>query len=172
MFSTKRLHTAPIEEQHFHELHAVHLSNPEYLLMAEGEETFTKEKMLQELRNAKEAGRTPLGVFLSKDNELVGFLEYWEQAETDGKPWIGLLMIHHDHQRSGYGSEIAKGFLRWAESKGWYEVRIGVLDKNKEAFLFWRSLGFEVFEVKETKMPSGIKTVFCMRHFLSSKGEI
>jgi GNAT superfamily N-acetyltransferase len=109
-----------------------------------------------------------LGVFLREGHERIGFLEYWERAETDGKPWVGLLMIHRDYQRQGFGSEIAKGFLRWAESRGWPEVRVGVLEENKEALAFCRSLGFEPYAVKEKRMPSGLKNVVFMRYLISS----
>jgi GNAT superfamily N-acetyltransferase len=77
-------------------------------------------------------------------------------------------MIHRDFQRRGFGSEIAKGFLRWAESRGWPEVRIGVLEGNEKVLAFWHSLGFEPYTIKEKRMPSGLKSVVCMRYPISS----
>ena len=77
---------------------------------------------------------------------------------------LGLLMIHRDYQRQGYGREIAEEFLHWAESRNWPEIRIGVLEENTGALAFWRSLGFEQYDVKEKRMPGGIKNVICMRY--------
>lgn len=172
MFATERLMVARIDEDHLDDLYAVHVSNPDYLRLTEGTSdevgVYSKDQMLRDLQVAEWTGRTPLGVFLREGHKLIGFLEYWEQAETDGKPWLGLLMIHRDYQRRGFGSEITKGFLRWAESRGWPEVRIGVLEENEKALAFWRSLGFEPYAVKEKRMPSGLKSVVCMRYSISS----
>jgi RimJ/RimL family protein N-acetyltransferase len=172
MFATERLTVAPIHEDHLDDLYAVHVSNPAYLRLTEGTSdgvgVYSKEQMLRDLQVAEWTGRTPLGVFLREGHKLIGFLEFWERAETDGKPWLGLLMIHRDFQRRGFGSEIAKGFLRWAESRGWPEVRIGVLEGNEKVLAFWHSLGFEPYTIKEKRMPSGLKSVVCMRYPISS----
>jgi RimJ/RimL family protein N-acetyltransferase len=167
MFSTERLAVSPIREEHFDDLYAVYLSNPDYLRMTEGTDdgvgVYTKEQMLRDLQVAEWTGRTPLGVFLRAERKLIGVLEYWEQADTDGKPWVGLLMIHRDHQRKGYGAEVAKAFLRFAEECGWPEVRLGVLKDNESALAFWSSLGFEPFDIREKRLPAGLKKVICMR---------
>jgi len=172
MFATERLTVAPIEEEHLDDLFAVYVSNPDYLRLTEGTAdgvgVYSKEQMLRDLQVAEWTGRTPLGVFLREGRQLIGFLEYWERADTDGKPWLGLLMIHRDYQRRGFGSEIATGFLDWAKFRGWPEVRIGVLEENKKALAFWRSLGFEPYASKEKRMVSGLKNVVCMRYSIFS----
>ena len=173
MFTTERLTIGPIEEDHLDDLYAVYVSNPDFLQLTEGTTygvgVYSKEQMLRDLHVAEWTGRTPCGVFLREKHELIGFLEYWERAETDKKPWLGLLMIHRDYQRRGFGLEIVKGFLRWTEFLGWAEVRIGILEQNEKSLFFWRSLGFEPYEVKEKRMPSGLKNVVCMRYSVKEK---
>lgn len=79
-------------------------------------------------------------------------------------PWLGLLMIHRDFQRRGFGRESAGGFLQWAATQGWPEVRLGVVKENRDALSFWRALGFREYERKEKRLPSGVKQIICMRY--------
>jgi RimJ/RimL family protein N-acetyltransferase len=168
MFETERLTVAPIEVKHLDDLYLVYSSNPDYLWItegiADGVGVYTRDQMLRDLQVAEWTGRTPLGVFRREDRKLIGILEYWERSDTDGMPWLGLLMIHRDCQRRGFGRESAEGFLQWAVSQGWPEVRLGVVEENRDALPFWRALGFREYETKEKRFPSGMKQVICMRY--------
>jgi RimJ/RimL family protein N-acetyltransferase len=168
VFETQRLTVAPIEDEHLNELYLVYLSNPDYLRLTEGTPdgvgVYTRDQMLRDLQVAEWTGRIPLGVFRREDRKLIGILEYWERSDTDGMPWLGLLMIHRDFQRRGFGRESAGGFLQWAATQGWPEVRLGVVKENRDALSFWRALGFREYERKEKRLPSGVKQIICMRY--------
>ncbi|MDN4592834.1 GNAT family N-acetyltransferase [Polycladomyces subterraneus] len=168
MFETQRLTVARIEDEHLDDLYHVYLSNSDYLRITEGTPdgvgVYTRDQMLRDLQVAEWTGRTSLGVFRREDRKLIGVLEYWERSDTDGMPWLGLLMIHRDCQRRGFGRESAEGFLQWVVARGWPEVRLGVVEENVDALPFWRALGFREYERKEKRFPSGVKQVICLRY--------
>jgi len=172
MFETERLTVAPIGDGYLNDLYLVYLSNPDYLHITEGITdgvgVYTRDQMLRDLQVAEWTGRTPLGVIRREDRKLIGILEYWERSDTDGMPWLGLLMIRRDCQRRGFGREAAKGFLRWAADRGWPEVRLGVVEDNRAALSFWRALGFREYETREKRFPAGVKQVICMRYETAS----
>lgn len=168
MFSTNRLHIKPIEAIHVDCLYQVYMSNPDYVNLAEGTNdgigTYTKEQMLRDLHIAELTGRKVIGIFKKEDQNLIGFLEYWEKADVDQMPWLGLVIIHKKYQRKGYGTEVTKAFLQWATSAGWPEVRIAVVEDLKDVLSFWQSLGFQPFAKQEKRFPSGMKQLVCMKY--------
>jgi ribosomal protein S18 acetylase RimI-like enzyme len=60
----------------------------------------------------------------------------------DPDPWIGLLMVHADEQRSGYGRELAGLVEERFQAAGRTGVRLAVLEHNAPALAFWTSLGY------------------------------
>ncbi|AKM17832.1 GNAT family N-acetyltransferase [Geobacillus stearothermophilus] len=168
MFETDRLLIKPIESIHVNALYEIYMSNPDYVNLTEGttdgEGSYTKEQMLRDLHIAELTGRQVMGIFKKMDQEMIGFLEYWEKADVDQMPWLGLLIIHKKYQGKGYGTEVTKGFLQWATSVGWPEVRIAVVKDLKDVVSFWQSFGFLPFAEKDKRFPSGMKQLVCMKY--------
>ncbi|MCP9944301.1 GNAT family N-acetyltransferase [Streptomyces somaliensis] len=61
----------------------------------------------------------------------------------DPDPWIGLLMVHGRDHRMGFGRELAEIVEKRFRALGRRGVKLAVLDGNRRALLFWRSLGYE-----------------------------
>lgn len=167
MFVTQRLQVAHMEETHVQALYQVYQSNKDYLQLTEGTGdgvgVYTEEQMLRDFQLAEWMGRKTLGIFLRERMKLIGVLEYMEQAE-DGRPWIGLIMIHGRDQRCGFGSEALSAFLRRAQDRGWHEIRAAVMEENHAALKFLDHLRFERYAVKQKRTPSGIKQFICLQY--------
>ncbi|WP_328582496.1 GNAT family N-acetyltransferase [Streptomyces sp. NBC_00370] len=57
-------------------------------------------------------------------------------------PWIGLLMVHADEQRAGYGRELATVVEDRFRASGHTTVRVAVPKTNHPALAFWTALGY------------------------------
>ncbi|WP_374982566.1 GNAT family N-acetyltransferase [Streptomyces fradiae] len=63
----------------------------------------------------------------------------------DPDPWIGLLMVHSRDHRMGFGRELTEIVEKRFRALGRTGVRLAVLDNNRKALSFWRSLGYAEF---------------------------
>lgn len=72
-------------------------------------------------------------------------------AGTDADPWIGLLMVHADEQRAGYGRELATVVENRFRGAGRTAVSLAVLETNQKALAFWTSLGYT--QITEHQAP-------------------
>ncbi|MFB7451401.1 GNAT family N-acetyltransferase [Streptomyces sp. NPDC056194] len=64
-----------------------------------------------------------------------------DPAQTD--PWLGLLMVHADTQRAGYGRRLAAYVETGFRAEGRTGLRLAVLENNPKALAFWTSLRYE-----------------------------
>lgn len=126
----------------------VYLSNPAFVAMSEGsagESGYFDLEMLQRDWHVQTQmlGAAMLGIYLKETGEAVGMAGYLAENPSDGYPWLGLLMIHADHQRQGLGSEAYAHLAAYfAGELGWTALRLGVLRDNAPARTFWDRLGF------------------------------
>ena len=94
-----------------------------------------------------------------------------DEHPRDLVPWIGLLEIHKQEQRRGYGSEAAAAFLGWARERGALALRLGVDDGNTSGLTFWRGVGLRAVEERERIGPGGPVRVEVMELQLNSQSE-
>ncbi|RYL87586.1 N-acetyltransferase [Sporolactobacillus sp. THM7-4] len=171
MLVSKRLYAKLIEKNQLDELYQIYKSNKEYLQFTEGTSdgvgVYTKEQMLRDFQLAELMGRKTLGIFLRDNMKIVGVMDYMEKAQDD-KPWIGLIMIHGEYQRNGYGSEFLKALLQWGQSEGWQEIRISVIENNYASLNFLKKAGFKPFSTKEKRTPAGNKKIIYLKFLLSA----
>lgn len=126
----------------------VYLSNPEFVAMSEGsagESGRYDLAMLQRDWHVQTTvlGAAMLGIYLKGTNEPVGMAGYLAENPSDGYPWLGLLMIHADHQHQGLGTEAYRRLVEYFRADlGWTTLRLGVLRDNAPARAFWDRLGF------------------------------
>ncbi|MFC8505203.1 GNAT family N-acetyltransferase [Streptomyces sp. NPDC057411] len=64
-----------------------------------------------------------------------------DPAQTE--PWLGLLMVHAEEHRAGYGRRLAAYVEDGFRSRGRTGLRLAVLENNPRALAFWTSLGYE-----------------------------
>jgi len=82
---------------------------------------------------------------LVKENEkIVGALNF--DIDLRGKEKIGVLhtlIITKDARGKGYGTQLVKYLLDYFKQKSCSRVRTFIHLNNKDAFSFWKKLGFE-----------------------------
>ncbi|NRF94560.1 GNAT family N-acetyltransferase [Paenibacillus frigoriresistens] len=118
-------------------------SNPSYNKMENGQEHRTHEELIEELYSPDQCCR------LIKDvEETVGFILFLEKNPNDGFPWLGLLMIHANYKRKGYGKAAFRLLEKHLKEQRCSTVRIGILKANQPAKIFWQSLGFTYYDTK------------------------
>ena len=158
--TTPRLVLSDVDEQDVDGLLAVALSNPRFTGHAEGSDgipgLFDRGMLERDLAVAElDPARHPLAVRLRADDRVVGWADLLEHHPRDGVPWIGLLELHADVQRQGYGREAAGALAQWARERGAPALRLGVDDGNDAALAFWTSLGYVEVDRRERRGPSG-----------------
>ena len=158
--ATPRLVLADVREDDLDALLAVALSNPSFTGHAEGSDgvpgLFDLGMLERDLAVAAlDPARHPLTVRRRSDDRVVGWADVLEDHPRDGVPWIGLLELHADVQRRGYGREAAGALAQWARDRGAPALRLGVDDGNDAALAFWSSLGYVEVDRRERRGPAG-----------------
>jgi ribosomal protein S18 acetylase RimI-like enzyme len=95
----------------------------------------------------------PQSIALVAENgsELLGFVSAGiEQNQPDRLPerhaTIGYFYVVPGHRRAGIGRKLFDAVCRWAaEQEGVSHVEMTVLEGDKDASAFWRSVGFSPF---------------------------
>ncbi|MFE1344500.1 GNAT family N-acetyltransferase [Streptomyces sp. NPDC058757] len=62
---------------------------------------------------------------------------------ADPDPWLGLLMVHADEHRAGFGRRLAGHVEDGFRASGRTGLRLAVLENNPAALAFWTALGYE-----------------------------
>ncbi len=75
--------------------------------------------------------------------ELVGHLTALVPHPASGEPWMGLFLVHGDHQRAGVGTEALDAYQRHLAAAGWNEVRTAVMEACPALRAFFESRGYE-----------------------------
>ncbi|MFD4377782.1 GNAT family N-acetyltransferase [Streptomyces sp. NPDC058486] len=63
-----------------------------------------------------------------------------DPAEPD--PWLGLLMVHGDERRAGFGRLLAGHVEDGFRARGRTGLKLAVLENNPKALAFWTALGY------------------------------
>lgn len=89
-----------------------------------------------------------------KDDRSIGIIDYVIDYPDEQTIYIGLLLIHGEFHRQGYGREFIEQFISSMKKDGYLKIRLGVLKQNHKAFEFWTKMGFNlVKEVRSTIKP-------------------
>ncbi|MGG7036298.1 MAG: GNAT family N-acetyltransferase [Flavobacterium sp.] len=66
---------------------------------------------------------------------------------------VGDIMIDPNFQKQGLGKVLVEEVKKWSVSKGIHNIRLNVFSKNKNALVFFKTLGFdELFHNLELKI--------------------
>jgi RimJ/RimL family protein N-acetyltransferase len=170
-FETERLIVRELAADDLEGLLRVYTSNPEYLALTEG--------------SAGEAGRYDLGMlerdfaiaelvpgrrfagaFLKPELEPVGVLDWLLENPSDGKPWIGLVMVRSDRQREGLAREALEGLADHLRAQELSEVRAAVIERNEAGRALASNTGFEVVESRTQRLAAGEETILIVERRL------
>lgn len=165
-FETDRFEARPFRPRDREVLGALFSSNAAFLALT-GE---TPEGALaSEIREGAQEGRVLLVYWDKSTGDAVGVLSLLARNPRDGRPWLGLLMVHGERQGRGLGREMAKGALRHAASLRWASLRLGVLASNPGALRFWTSLGFREVDQRMFSCPAGDVPIRCLERCLGDE---
>ena len=158
--ATERMTISEATEEDVDGLLAVALSNPEFTGHHEGSAgepgRFDRAMLERDLAVGwMDPARHPLVLRHKNDGRVLGWADVLDEHPRDRVPWIGLLEMHADVQRQGYGREAVGAFVGWARQRGVPALRLGVDEGNAAAFAFWQSLGFEVVDERERVGAAG-----------------
>lgn len=147
LLETDRLIVGELEAEQLEGLLPVFQSRPEYLQMVEGTSGVPGLYDLSKLRRdwwlaQQMPGRRMCGIYVKPSQAAVGVLDFIEESNSDGHPWVGLLMIHAAHGRQGYAREALDALLDHGRSLGWTAIRVGVLERNEAGLSFARAMRF------------------------------
>ncbi|WP_405680531.1 GNAT family N-acetyltransferase [Streptomyces sp. NBC_00868] len=143
--STPTLHPLAFSPGEIAEIVDLYASNPDYCRDA-GEydpEHIEADRVEADLR--EEAGTEACEVLLARDAQgtLVGLLSLLNRHPRDGRPWIGLLMVHGGLHRKGFGRLLVDLVEERFRSEGRDGVRLAVLENRPPSLAFWSSLGWQ-----------------------------
>jgi len=123
------------------------LSNPEFTHAHEGSDgepgRFDRSMLERDLAVAwMDPARHPL-VLRTKSHRarVIGWTEVLDKHPRDRVPWMGLLEVHQQEQRHGYGGEAVAALVEWARAGGAPALRLGVDEGNVIGLALWQSLG-------------------------------
>jgi ribosomal protein S18 acetylase RimI-like enzyme len=78
-----------------------------------------------------------------KNSLPIGFIQYLPKNPHDGITWIGLLVIHLEHQRNGLGSDSLSLLEELLVKQKIDRVRLCVQTDNNKGVSFWEKKGFK-----------------------------
>ncbi len=89
-------------------------------------------------------------IFIATDNDkLIGYVTV-EIVRFSHLPYnlyphcsIGDIMIEEEYRNHGIGKKILEEIKKWAKSYETYKIETNVFSKNKSAYTFFKSQGFE-----------------------------
>jgi RimJ/RimL family protein N-acetyltransferase len=174
MLETERLVLTEATEDDVDGLLDVALSNPDFTGDHEGSAgepgLFDRQMLERDLAVAwMDPARHPLVLrHKSESGRVIGWAEVLDEHPRDLVPWIGLLEVHRQEQRQGYGREAAAALVAWARAGGAPALRLGVDEGNTAGSAFWQRVGFIEVDQRERVGPSGPVHVTVMEMRLHS----
>ncbi|WP_042161200.1 GNAT family N-acetyltransferase [Paenibacillus gorillae] len=115
-------------------------SQPLFNNLVVGKESLTDEDIIEENNRNVEYGEKMF--HLKKDAECVGLVTYLPQNPHDNCTWIGLLIIHNEHERNGIGTIAIELLEEKLKEHNIDKVRLCVQFGNIKGASFWNKHGF------------------------------
>jgi RimJ/RimL family protein N-acetyltransferase len=164
VYATERLDVRGVEEADIDGLLAVYLSNPQVIAVTEGSAgepghydrgMLERDLWMSELDEARHTA----GLFLRDGGTCVGVIDWLERNPDDASPWIGLVMVHADHQRRGYGREAVLGLIESGREAGWTRVRASALADDPATTGLYAAVGMREIDRRRTAFAAGERLV-------------
>jgi len=157
---TPRLTATQVTEDDVGELLDVYRSNPAYLDLTEGSGgvagAYDRGMLERDLAMSEMTpGRHTCTLRLRDGGTCVGLLDWIDENPNDGTPWLGLIMIHADHQRRGLAAEVIAGLADHGRAAGWPRLREGVIEGNAAGMALALALGMREVERTPYKIAAG-----------------
>jgi RimJ/RimL family protein N-acetyltransferase len=146
-FETERLVVRDLREDELEAVFDVFTSNSTYLALTSGAHgepgRFDLDMLQRDFAVARAMpGRHMQAIYLQESREPVGVLDWMEENPSDGKPWVGVLIVHAERQRQGIASEVLEVLATRLRARGATSVRAAVIEGNAPGRALAESLGF------------------------------
>jgi len=103
-------------------------------------------------------------VIAELEGALVGFVHLIHDAEPEFGPLVDNLHVRHDMQRSGLGRELmARAARESARARPGRPMHLWVLEQNTRAQAFYRALGGEEADRRDSVPPGGGGNITAIR---------
>ena len=149
--ATARLILAPVSANDLPALLPVYNSNPFFLKLSEGKAAVTLDDLVRDHdQHGEQEGAHHVLLRLREGGGVIGVVQVLEENPRDGRAWLGLAVIHRDHQHRGLAREAVDAIAAWLRENGRDELRLGVLGKNARVVPAWAALGFRALDVVDS----------------------
>ena len=141
----------------------IYISNQDYLQITEGSEgevgPYDLERWQRDWQIAQfMPGRHILCCTLRESQEPIGILDYLAENDADGKPWLGLIIIHASFQRQGLGSEAFTHLIKHLHQQHALPLlRATLAQQNTKGKAFLQCVGFQPRGTIAKQLPSGMQ---------------
>lgn len=106
-----------------------------------------------------------------RDGQAIGLVDVLRVHPVDGVPWLGMVLVHADHEGRGVGREVVGAIARWArDALGAEVVRAGADEDDDAARAFLVAVGFCEVERRWRRGPAGHKVVVVHERSLRGGG--
>ncbi|KAA0548082.1 GNAT family N-acetyltransferase [Bacillus sp. BGMRC 2118] len=87
-------------------------------------------------------------VWCEEDKEI-GISYSVDQAQSNGRPWLGTILVHPAYQRSGYGKSVISQLVKRWSAKGEKVAYAAVPIMRQEWISFLSACGFEQYKIEK-----------------------
>jgi ribosomal protein S18 acetylase RimI-like enzyme len=106
--------------------------------------------------------------FLYKDNEIIGYIKlnkkpFQSDINDEESLEIERIYIQKEHQGNGYGKYLINFSIKVAVKLKKKYIWLGVWERNNEALVFYRKMGFEEFGKHLFRMGDEMQTDLLMK---------
>ena len=119
-------------------------SHPDYNLLSEGKRILDEKDLMEEHEEGKELEKERY--LIEAEGKLIGIIDFIMRNPRDGKPWLGLLIIHKDWTRKSIAEKALAMYENMMVNRGIAEVRWGCFAANETGLSFLTKQGFQRFK--------------------------
>jgi len=133
----------PITEDNFTDIHEVFDTNPNYF-MAAGGKIADGDTILRCIKSSPpdyDAGKK-LFAGLWCDKQPIAVLDLFPNLPGEGELWLGLLLVNGVMHGQKIGTKVTRSVITAADACGFKPIRLGVIQNNINAAIFWQKMGF------------------------------
>jgi RimJ/RimL family protein N-acetyltransferase len=147
-------------------IYKIFRGNPEFLMLRDDIATDGDYDLSTVTRYCESAmldsARYLLVIVDKATDSAVGLVDFVEASSADGRPWIGLVVIHHSAQRQGLGSEALEAVIAALGSAGHPTAHMAVMEANAQCRAFAESVGFAAYDTATVATSQGTQQVVLM----------
>lgn len=116
-------------------------SQPEYNLLADGKQILDEKDLIEEHEEGRNLEKERY--LIEAEGKFIGIIDFIMRNPRDGKPWLGLLIIHKDWNRKSMAEKALAIYETMMLNRGITEVRLGCFAANQPGLSFWAKQGFQ-----------------------------